>query len=64
MYQDALWTLYTVRDDLEARANDYALEDRSTIDICMFSYFLRLYSLTASVYRDYSYKAAFSAVPC
>lgn len=33
MYHDALWLLYTVRDDLEARANEYLDEDRSTIDI-------------------------------
>ncbi|CAG7850397.1 Serine/threonine-protein kinase ATG1 {ECO:0000250/UniProtKB:P53104} {ECO:0000250/UniProtKB:P53104}; AltName: Full=Autophagy-related protein 1 {ECO:0000250/UniProtKB:P53104} [Serendipita indica DSM 11827] len=32
MYQDALWLLYTVRDDLEAPSNAYMEEDRSTID--------------------------------
>jgi hypothetical protein len=36
MYHDALWLLYTVRDDLEARANEYLDEDRSTIDTCEF----------------------------
>ena len=34
MYHDALWLLYTVRDDLEARSNAYVEEDRSTIEIC------------------------------
>ncbi|KIM28182.1 hypothetical protein M408DRAFT_23888 [Serendipita vermifera MAFF 305830] len=32
MYHDALWLLYTVRDDLEARSNAYIEEDRSTVD--------------------------------
>jgi hypothetical protein len=38
MYHDALWLLYTVRDDLEARSNAYVEEDRSTVDTCKFRY--------------------------
>jgi hypothetical protein len=34
MYHDALWLLYTVRDDLEPRSGAYIDDDRSTIDTC------------------------------
>jgi serine/threonine-protein kinase ULK2 len=34
MYHDALWLLYTVRDDLAPPSGPYIDDDRSTIDTC------------------------------
>ncbi|CCA77475.1 hypothetical protein PIIN_11452 [Serendipita indica DSM 11827] len=56
MYQDSLWLLYTVRDDLEAPSNGYMEEDRSTIDTC--TQLFHLWGVGLSSCRDYPYQAA------
>ena len=52
MYHDALWLLYTVRDDLEARSNAYVEEDRSTVDTCEYSH-AESESIADLLCRDY-----------
>ena len=41
LYEESLWCLYALQDDLLQEDNPFLQEDRETIATCMFSFFVR-----------------------
>ena len=69
MYEDALWLLYTVRDELiPQRGHDWRAEDRGTLQKCEYCLAGVSDSAKKSVLmylcRDYAYQTPSPPLPC
>ena len=64
LYEDSLWCLYALQDDLLQKGNPFMDEDRETIATCTSSHYHRVVRRSRPVYlRDQTHEASTRPVP-
>ena len=64
LYEESLWCLYALQDDLLQTGNPFMDEDRETIATCKwFIYFLAQYLSSFDYSRDQAHEASPCALP-
>jgi hypothetical protein len=66
LYEESLWCLYALQDDLLQKGNPFMEEDRETIATCAYIFLLHIFAIGACAdywVRDQANKAPTCAMP-